>query len=186
MTFLRNHMKVTAACDFFVVPTITFKLLYVFVVLSHDRRQIVHVAVTAHPTAEWTARQVVEAFPEQEPRYMVRDRDSIYGLAFSRQLAAMDIEDIRIAPRSPWENPFCERVIGTLRRECTDHVIALGERHLQHVLREYVEQYYNVERTHMSLDGNAPIPRAVAPVPAAELRAIPVLGGLHHKYTVAA
>ncbi len=188
MTFLRNHMKVTAACDFFVVPTIVFRLLYVFVVLSHDRRRIIHVAVTAHPTAAWTARQLVEAFPGDgtEPRFLLRDNDCIYGEDFTRMVKAMAIEQIRTAFRSPWENPYVERVIGTIRRDCTDHVLVLGERHLLAVLREFVEQYYNTSRTHLSLDGNAPIARSRAPIPAAELLATPVLGGLHHRYTAAA
>ena len=130
-TFVQNHMPVTAACDFFVVPTLTFKLLFGFVVLSHDRRRIVHVAVTSHPTAEWTARQVVEAFPGDgsEPRYLIRDRDAIYGDAFQRQVRAMGIRQVLAAPRSPWQNAYAERVIGSIRRECLDHVIPLGQRH---------------------------------------------------------
>jgi len=187
MNFLRNHLNVTVACDFFVVPTVTFKLLYAFVILSHDRRRIVHVAVTPHPTAAWTACQVKEAFPGgEEPRYLLRDNDSIYGEDFARTIEAMGIEQIRTSHRSPWENPYCERVIGTLRRECTDHIIALGERHLQRVLREYVDGYYNTARTHLSLDGNAPIPRTRESAPAVELQSTPVLGGLHHRYTPAA
>ncbi len=137
-------------------------LLYVFVVLSHDRRKIDHVNVTKHPTAEWTAHQRVVAFPGHEamPRYLHRDRDQIYGAAFRRKVKAIGLKEVISARRSPWQNPFCERVLGTLRRECTDHVIALGERHLSRVLQEYIE-YYNESRCHLSLEGNAPELRLV-------------------------
>ena len=128
-TFIRNHMDVTAACDFFVVPTATFRLLYVFVVLSHSRREILHVNITDHPTAAWTARQILEAFPCDLPRLLLRDRDGIYGWEFDRMVKALSIRQIRSAPRSPWQNGFCERVIGTIRRECTDHLIPFGRRH---------------------------------------------------------
>jgi transposase InsO family protein len=148
-TFLRNHLGVTAACDFFVVPTLRFSLLYGFVVLSHDRRLIVHVGVTAHPTAEWTARQLVEAFPgdSEVPRFLVRDRDAIYGDAFARQVKAMGLWQLRTAHKSPWQNGYCERVIGSIRRECLDHMIPLGERHLLLTLRAYAD-WYNSARTH--------------------------------------
>ena len=186
-TFIRNHMPVTAACDFFVVPTLTFKLLYGFVVLSHDRRRIVHVGVTVHPTAEWTARQVTEAFPGDgtEPRLLLRDRDSIYGDAFIRQVHAMGIRQLVTAHKSPWQNGYAERVIGSIRRECLDHIIPMGQRHLLRTLQEYA-RYYNESRTHRSLDGNAPVPRPRAAAPAVELVAEPVLGGLHHRYRGAA
>jgi transposase InsO family protein len=183
-TFIRNHMDVTAACDFFVVPTATFKVLYVFVVLSHARRRIVHINVTDHPTAAWTARQILEAFPCDVPRMLLRDRDSIYGWEFGQMVNALKIREIRSAPRSPWQSTYCERVIGTLRRECTDHVIPLGRRHLLRVLREYVEHYYNTSRPHQSLDRNAPVLREIEAV--GEVRAKPVLGGLHHRYFRAA
>ena len=187
MTFLRNHMPVTAACDFFVVPTVTFRNLFVFIVLSHDRRVIRHVAVTAHPTAEWTARQIVEAFlGGEEPRLLPRDNDSIYGEDFTRQVKAMAIEELRTPFRSPWCNPFAERVIGTVRRECTDHLLVFGELHLRRALREYVGRYYNSARPHMSLDGNSPIPRTRDETPADDVIAMPVLGGLHHVYRRAA
>jgi len=161
-TFLANHMDVSAACDFFTVPTLTFKLLYVFVVLSHDRRRILHVNVTQHPTAEWTAQQLTEAFPGDEtvPRYLHRDRDSIYGDAVHKRIAAIGMKEVVSAKQSPWQNPFVERVIGSIRRECTDHVIAWSEAHLRDLLRQYVD-YYNESRCHMSLDGNAPEPRLV-------------------------
>ena len=197
-TFLANHMSVTAACDFFVVPTLTFKSLYCFVVLLHDRRRISHANVTRHPTDEWTARQILEAFPGDGlvPKYMHRDRDSIYGSTFLRTSATLSITQVISARKSPWQNPFAERVIGSIRRECTDHTrpsrasarwvpaIPLGERHLSEVLRNYAT-YYNESRTHLSLNRNSPLPRAVNAGPG-EVVAIPHLGGLHHRYTRAA
>ena len=182
-TFIRNHMDVTAACDFFVVPTATFKVLYVFVVLSHSRRQILHVNVTEHPTAAWTARQLIEAFPFEVPRLLLRDRDRIYGWEFEQMVKALGIRQILSAPRSPWQNAFAERVIGTIRRECTDRIIPFGRRHLLRTVSEYVE-YYNEARPHQSLDRNSPMPRRVESV--GEVCAKPVLGGLHHRYFRAA
>ena len=180
-TFLRNHLNVTAACDLFTVPTMTFKTLYCFVVLAHDSRRILHVGVTQHPTEEWTCRQLLEAFPGDgtEPRYLLRDQDSIYGSAFQDQLEAMLIDEKVIGRKSPWQNPYVERVIGSIRRECTDHVIPLGENHLQRVLNEYVV-YYNRSRTHLSLNGNPPVERSIE----LEGRIVSerVLGGLHHCY----
>ena len=181
--FIRNHMDVTAACDFFVVPTATFKVLYVFVVLSHARRRILHVNVTEHPTAAWAARQILEAFPGDVPRLLLRDRDGIYGWEFDRMVKALRIRQISSAPRSPWRLGFWERVIGTLRRECTDHLIPFGRRHLLRALREYVECYYS-SRPHQSLERNSPMPREVDAV--GEVFAKPVLGGLHHRYFRAA
>jgi transposase InsO family protein len=180
-------MKVTAACDFFVVPSLTFKLLYAFVVLSHDRRRIVHIAVTRHPTAEWTARQIREAFPGDgsEPTYLLHDCDSIYGEDFHREIQAMGLRELLSGRKSPWMNPFVERAIGSIRRECTDHVIALGEPHLLQTLRAYVS-YYNASRCHQSLDGDTPDPRSREPTPVADVVAVPVLGGLHHEYRRAA
>jgi transposase InsO family protein len=180
-TFIRNHLHETAACDFFVVPTVRFRLLYVFVVLSLDRRRILHVNVTTNPTAPWTARQLYEAFPGDRPvpRYLMRDRDGNYGWEVEQALEAMGITSILSSPRSPWQNPYAERVIGTLRRECTDHVIPWGEVHLLRVLREYVG-YYNEARTHQGLDGDAPDGRAVES--GGEVVGEPVLGGLHHRY----
>jgi transposase InsO family protein len=186
-TFIRNHMPVTAACDFFVVPTLTFKRLYAFVVLSHDRRRILHVNVTSHPTAEWTARQLVEAFPGDgtEPRYLIRDRDGIYGDAFRRQAKAMDLREVLTSPRSPWQNAYAERVIGSIRRECTDYIIPISEKHLLRVLREYTD-YYNTSRAHQGLDGDTPAHREPEAVPVRDVIAEPVLGGLHHRYRRAA
>ncbi len=185
-TFLANHMSVAAACDFFVVPTLTFKPLYCFVVLSHDRRKILHVNVTQHPTDEWTAQQIIEAFPgdAEVPSYIHRDRDSIYGRMFNRRVAAMGIEEVISARKSPWQNPYAERVIGSIRRECTDHIIALGELHLLRTLLAY-QNYNNQDRCHMSLDGNAPKPRPVEDGLGAVV-ATPHLGGLHYRYGRAA
>ncbi len=186
-TFLRNHLRVTAACDLFTVPTATFRNLFVLVVLHHERRLIRHVAVTANPTSEWIAGQLREAFPGgEEPRFLLHDRDGAFsGEEFVRQLRSMCIRELLSAPQSPWQNCYVERVIGTTRRDCTDHVIPLGERHLRAILAEHVA-YYNTSRCHQSLEGNSPIPRAVEPEPAADVRATPVLGGLHHVYERAA
>ena len=133
-TFLDNHVPDIAACDFFTVPTVTFRVLYVFIVLRHDRREVVHFNVTTHPSAEWTARQIVNAFPYEEvPRFLIRDRDGIYGEYFQNRVKSLGIEEVPIAPRSPWQNPYCERVIGSIRRECLDHVIVLDEVHLKRI-----------------------------------------------------
>ncbi|MCP4967458.1 MAG: transposase family protein [bacterium] len=179
-------MSVAAACDFFVVPSLTFKPIYCFVVLSHDRRKIVHFNVTQHPTEEWTTQQIIEAFPGdgEVPRYLHRDRDSIYGRMFRRRIKSMGIEEVISARKSPWQNPYCERVIGSIRRECTDHIIALGERHLLGTLLNY-QAYYNEVRCHMSLEGNAPEARPVEGGLGAVV-ATPHLGGLHHRYGRAA
>jgi putative transposase len=186
-TFLRNHLRTTAACDFFVIPTATFRLLFCFVILSHDRRRILHVNVTAHPTAEWTAQQIRQAFPGDgtEPRYLLRDRDGAYGDAFRRAVRAIGIREILTAPQSPWQNPYAERAIGSIRRECLDHLIILGERHLRSILKNYVN-YYNVSRPHLSLERNAPVPRSIEPPALGAIVAVPQVGGLHHRYTRAA
>jgi transposase InsO family protein len=180
--FLDNHARELVAIDFFVVPTVGFKLLWGFVVLSHDRRRIVHVNATANPSARWTAQQIRDAFPwDEAPRFLLRDNDQIYGVEFERALEAMGIADTRTAKRSPWQNSYCERVIGTIRRECTDHVIVFSEDHLRRVLRKYAE-YYNTARTHQSLDGDAPDGRAVE-FPPGDIVEVPMVGGLHHRYT---
>ena len=186
-TFLRNHLHCTAACDFFVVPTVTFRLLYCFVVLAHERRRLVHLNVTFHPSAEWTAQQIVEAFPADggEPSYLLRDRDSIYGDEFRLRVQRIGIEQIITARRCPWQNPYAERVIGSIRRECTDRVIVFGEKHLRRILLSY-QTYYNEARTHLSLDRNSPVPRAMEPPSTGEVVAIPQVGGLHHRYARAA
>ena len=185
-TFLKNHMPEIAACDFFIVPTITFRKLFVLVILSHDRRLIRHVAVTPHPTSEWTARQLYEAFPyDTAPRMLIHDRDPLFEGDFRRAVEVIGIRNLKLAPRSPWLNGYCERVIRSIRNDCTDHIVALSDCHLSRTLRHYVE-YYNETRPHLSLDGNAPVPRRRETTPAFHLQATPVLGGLHHRYARAA
>ena len=179
-TFLGNHAADIAACDFLVVPTIGFRMLYAFVVLSHDRRKILHVAVTSKPTAEWTARQIAEAFPwGMPPKYLIRDNDVIYGAVFRAKLKALGIRDRQTSIRSPWQNGYVERVIGSIRRECLDHMIILNEAHLRRVLKNYVE-YYNTVRTHLGLEKGTPASRSVKATGAIKSR--PYLGGLHHEY----
>lgn len=184
--FLANHMGDVAAVDFFVLPTVTFRLLYGFLVLRHDRRQVVHFNVSVQPTAGWAAQQLIEAFPEDEaPAYLLRDRDPIYGEIFQRRIHTMGLEQVVIAPRAPWQNPFVERLIGSIRRECLDHVIVLNEAHLRRVLRAYLE-YYHTARPHQSLGRNSPSPRAVESPPGGRIVAVPQVGGLHHRYQRAA
>jgi transposase InsO family protein len=176
-TFLRNHADGIAAMDLFVVPTLSFRLLYGLLILNHGRRQILSPGVTAHPTAEWVARQLTEACGwDGTPEYLVRDHDSVYGAIFTRRLRAMGTRDRPIAPRSPWQNGYAERLIGSLRRECFDHVIVFGERHLRHILLLYID-YYNRARTHLSLNKDAPVPREIQAIGA--IHANPILGGLH-------
>jgi len=187
-TFLANHRDTTIACDFLTVPTVTFRNLFVFVVLQHGSRRILHVGVTEHPTAEWAALQLVEAVSGEDApdvTHLIRDRDSTFGDVFQRRIAALGIDDVVTPKASPWCNGFAERVIGTLRRECTDHIIPLGERHLGRVLKEYVA-YYNAGRCHQALDGDAPVPRRQWAVEDDNVQATPVLGGLHHVYSRAA
>jgi transposase InsO family protein len=179
-TFISNHAEGIAALDLFVVPTLSFRLLFGLVILRHDRREILWLGVTAHPTAEWIAQQVTEAFGwEKPPKYLLRDRDQAYGDAFMSRIRAMGIRDRPTAARSPWQNGYCERAIGSIRRDCLDHVIVLGERHLLHLLRCYAS-YYNRSRTHLSLNKDAPTRRPVHTLGSIEAR--PVLGGLHHHY----
>lgn len=180
-TFFANHD--VAACDFFTVPTATFRLLTVMVILTHDRRRIAGIGVTANPTASWAAQQVVNAFPfDEATKYLLHDNDGIYGRAFQERIASLGVEEVVTAPQSPWQNPFCERVIGTLRRECLDHVIVLNEAHLRSILLRYVD-YYHTSRAHLSLDRNAPDPREVEPPELGPVESIPMVGGLHHRYT---
>ena len=179
-TFLRNHAPDIAAMDLFTVPTIGFDLLYAFVIVRLDRRNLVWIDVTTNPTAEWIARQLTEAYPWNEvPRYVIRDRDRIYGTVVTRRLCAMGIRDKPTAPASPWQNGFAERLIGSIRRECVDHFIVLGEAHLRRILRAYA-RYYNDIRTHRALDKDAPISRPVQRIGTIMSHAI--LGGLHHHY----
>jgi transposase InsO family protein len=180
-SFLKNHLDGIAAIDFFVVPTVTFRVLFVFVVLSVGRRRVAHFNVTSNPSAWWTALQMVNAFPDDvAPRYVTRDRDGIYGGVFRNRIANLGIEEVVSAPRSPWQNPYVERLIGSIRRECTDHVIVLGERHLRLVLKSYFA-YYNRSRTHLSLASEAPVSRSVEM--SGTVIAIPEVGGLHHRYS---
>jgi transposase InsO family protein len=179
-TFLRNHADAIASVDMFVVPTISFRLLYGLLILHHWRRQLLWLGVTAHPNAEWIARQLTEACGwDDAPRYIIRDRDRAYGDVFVRRLRAMGIRDRPIAARSPWQNGYAERLIGSIRRDCLDHVVVFGEQHLRHLLRSY-QQYYNEVRTHLSLHKDAPIPRGVLTV--GHVLPMPILGGLHHQY----
>ena len=180
--FLNNHVKDLVAADFFVVPTATFHLLFVFVLLSHDRRRPVHFAVTSHPTAEWAAQQLLQAFPwDTAPRFLVRDRDGNYGTVFRETAAGLGIEEVLCAPRSPWQNAYAERLIGSIRRECLDHVIVLHESGLRRVLRSYFD-YYAHWRTHLSLHKDTPIPRTVQPAEIGRVIEVPEVGGLHHRY----
>jgi transposase InsO family protein len=179
-TFMHNHAPDIAAMDLFVVPTIGFKLLYAFVIVRLNRRDLVWINVTTNPNAEWVARQITEAFPWNEaPRYMLRDRDRIYAAVVIRRLRAMGIRDKPVAPASPWQNGFAERLVGSIRRECLDHVIVGGEAHLRRILRSYA-MYYNKIRTHRSLDKDAPIWRPIQQTGA--ITSNPILGGLHHHY----
>lgn len=179
-TFLRNHAAGIAALDLFVVRTISFRLLYGLVILRHARCRIVSIAVTATPTAEWIAGQVTDAFPwDEAPLYLLRDRDQIYGYAYTRRIRAMGIRDRPVAAHSPWQNAHVERLIGSVRRECLDHVIVFGEEHLRRVLKTYAA-YYNELRTHLALSKDAPSFRRRQMV--GKVAALPILGGLHHQY----
>ena len=181
-TFLQNHFGQMVSIDFLTVPTLSFHVLYVFVVLSHARRQIRHFNVTATPSARWTAQQLREAFPfTPPPKYLLRDRDSVYGLEFQHVAQALEVEELRIAPRSPWQSPYVERFIGSLRRECLDHVVVLNRAHLHRVLQRYLA-YYHGCRTHLGLDKDAPEPRRVQLPAEGKIVAFPEVGGLHHRY----
>ena len=179
-TFLRNHAAGIAAMDFLVVPTAGFRLLFAWVVLRHDRRQLVSFGVTAHPSGAWVRQQITEAFPwETAPNYLLRDRDAVYGAEVRKRLKAMGIRDRPIAPRSPWQNGHVERLIGSIRRECLDHVLVLGEAHLRRILVVYA-RYYNEARTHLALGQDTPNRRPIQRNGA--INALAILGGLHHQY----
>ena len=185
-TFLDNHVPDIAACDFFTVPTVTFRVLYVFIVLRHDRRLVVHFNVTTNPYAQWTAQQVINAFPyEEAPRFLLRDRDGIYGDYFQDRMKSMGIDEVPTAPRSPWQNPYAERIIGSIRRECLNHVIVLNEVHLKQILTLYFAYYHDV-RPHLSLNRNSPTPREVELPRLGKVVSTPQVGGLHHRYSRAA
>jgi len=183
-TFLKNHMTGMVAIDFFTVPTANFRILFVLVVLSHHRRKVVHFNVTSNPTGRWTAQQVVEAFPwDTVPKYLLRDRDSIYGSSFRNRLNNMGIKEVVTAPRSPWQTPFVERLIGSIRRDCLDHVIVLNESHLKRMLTSYFK-YYHCDRTHYGLGKDTPSGRPAQPRPdeSSKIIELPRVGGLHHSY----
>jgi transposase InsO family protein len=179
-TFLRNHMEGIASIDLFVVPTIGFEQLFAFLVLGYERRQLLWFAVTRNPTAEWLARQITEAFPwDSAPKYLIRDNDRGFGVVFKARVRAMGIRDRPTSFRSPWQNGYVERLIGSIRRECTDHLIVFSEEHLWRTLVKY-SSYYNEVRTHVSLEKDAPSRRAIERF--GEIVAYPILGGLHHRY----
>lgn len=181
-TFLQNHTGAIAAMDFFVVPTATFRLLYVLVVIRHERRKIIHFNITEAPTATWTAQQVINAFPDDTaPEYLLRDRDSIYGSDFVRRVEGMGIQQKLISPRSPWQSPYVERLVGSIRRECLDRVIVFDERQLRQILKSYF-QYYLEVRPHRSLDHDSPVPRPVQALDCGKVIEMPLVGGLHHHY----
>jgi len=166
--------------DFFTVPTITMKVLFVFIGLEHRRRQVLHFNVTEHPTAAWTSQQIVEAFADRDaPRYLIRDRDSIYGDDVRLRISSMGIEEVLTAPQSPWQNPFVERLIGSIRRDCLNHFVILNARHLKRTLASYLV-YYQGSRTHLGLEKQCPIPRQPSSI--GKIIEIPQLGGLHHRY----
>jgi putative transposase len=179
-TFLDNHVSQLASVDFFTVHTVWFEVLFVFIVLVHDRRRIVHFNVTAHPTAEWTAQQMLEAFPfDTAPRYLLRDRDRTYGQEFRKQVSVMNIKEVLSAPRSPWQRAYVERVIGSIRRECLDHLIVLNQESLRRTFRSYLS-YYHRSRLHLSLERDTPESRPVQSI--GRVVAFPEVGGLHHRY----
>ncbi len=180
--FLDNHVRDLVSVDFFVVSTIRNTVLFAFLVLAHDRRRVIHFNVTQHPTAKWTAQQIVEAFPwDTTPRYLLRDRDSIYGIVFQDRVENMSIKEVKIAPRSPWQTPYVERLIGSIRRECLDHMIVLNEQHLKRLLTDYFS-YYHRYRTHLSLDSDCPEPRPIHTQEMGKVFAFPEVRGLHHRY----
>jgi putative transposase len=181
-TFLENHLKEMVSVDFFVVPTVSFRVLFVFLILAHDRRRVLHFNVTAHPTAAWTADQILQAFPwDTAPGYLLRDRDSIHGDMFRRQVSSMGITEVLTAPRSPWQTPYVERLIGSIRRECLDHIIAINEDSLRETLRSYFS-YYHDSRCHLALNKDSPAPREVQSLDKGKIVEIPKVGGLHHRY----
>jgi putative transposase len=181
-SFLRNQLQGIAAIDMFVVVIAAFRLLYVTVILGHARRRILHLNVTQHPTAGWLFRQITEAFPwDTAPRYLLRDRDRSYGRCFSERVEAMGISEVVTTPRSPWQNAYVERVIGSIRRECLDQIVVVNERHLRRVLSQYVS-YYHRARTHLSLDKDCPESRPVQPPALGRIVAVPQVDGLHHRY----
>ena len=182
--FLKNHMTNTVSIDFFTVPTVTFRILFVIIILKNNRRKVIHFNTTEHPTAQWTAQQIVEAFPwDTVPKYLIRDRDSIYGNYFRQRVRNMGIKEVLTAPRSPWQNPYAERLIGSIRRECLNHVIVLSQKHLLKILSSYFG-YYNQDRTHCGLNKDVPIERLIQTKPFIGSKIIKLsrVGGLHNRY----
>lgn len=181
-TFLLNHLGEIAAIDFLTVPTVTFKTLYVFVVLSLDRRLVVHFHVTTHPSSDWTALQLVQAFPfDSAPKYLIRDRDGIYGEDVQNTIKFLGMKEKEISARSPWQNGYCERLVGTIKRECLNHTIIFSEAHARRVLKKYFA-YYHDDRTHLGLDKDAPSVRAIEPPELGPVKRRPSVGGLHSRY----
>jgi transposase InsO family protein len=181
-TFLANHIRDLISIDFFTVPTAQLRVLFVLVALAHHRRRVVHFNVTEHPTAAWTAQQIADAFPDDSaPAYLLRDRDHVYGQPFRHRMKGMGIEEVLTAPHSPWQNPFAERLIGSIRRECLNHVLVLGERHLRRILTRYFT-YYHQARTHLALAKDAPDVRPIEFPEAGQIVQLPEVGGLHHSY----
>ena len=182
-TFLKNHAADIVGCDFFTVHTVTFRIYYVFVMLRHSDRKILHFNVTQNPTIEWTFQQVREAFPfDTTPRYLLHDNGSVFSREFRNRLKQIGIESVKTAYRSPWQSPYVERVNGTLRRENLDHLIILNERHLRRILSEFIDNYYHTTRPHLSLNRNSPIPREIDPPSNGKIVSTPIFGGLHHRY----
>jgi transposase InsO family protein len=180
--FLNNHLKELVSVDLFVVPTIRNTVLFTFLVLAHGRRRVIHFNVTEHPSSEWTAQQIVEAFPwDTAPKYLLRDRDGVYGQYFQSRVENMGVKEVKIAPHSPWQSPYVERLIGSIRRECLDYVIVLNERHLKRILTGYLS-YYHRYRTHLSLNMDSPMTRPIQVKETGTVIAFPEVGGLHHHY----
>jgi transposase InsO family protein len=180
--FLKNHAKDIVSIDFFTVPTATFRVIYVFLVLLNDRREIVHFNVTDSPSAFWTGQQIVEAFPwDTAPKYLIRDRDKKYGQEFLSRVESIGIKQVLISAQSPWQSPYVERIIGSIRRECLDHVIIFNEKHLRRVLTSYF-RYYHESRTHLGLEKDCPKSRSVEPIDLGPIHSEPMVGGLHHRY----
>ena len=180
--FLANHVRELVSLDFFMVPTVRFNVLFVLILLAHDRRRVVHFHITEHPTAQWTAQQVAEAFPwDTAPRFLLRDRDGVYGAGFRKRVQSMCIEEVLIAARSPWQSPYVERMIGSIRRECLDNVVVLSERHLRRILKDYFAHYHSW-RCHQSLEMDCPEPRPVQPPEVGEAVEVVEAGGLYRHY----
>jgi len=181
-TFLANHVGELVSIDFFSVPTARLRILFVLVVLAHYRRRVVHFNITEHPTAAWTAQQLVDAFPDDSaPAYLLRDRDQVYGQQFRHRVKGMGIDEVLTAPQSPWQNPFAERLIGSIRRECLNHVLVINARHLHRIMTRYLV-YYHQARTHLALDKDAPDLRPIQILAAGRIVQLPEVGGLHHRY----